>query len=37
MGDLDHIGRRPVLAGIGVAALITFFNPPTGPGARSGA
>ena len=28
MADLDHIGRRPVLAGIGVAALATFFNPP---------
>jgi 2-haloacid dehalogenase len=28
MSDLDHIGRRPVLAGIGVAALATIFNPP---------
>jgi len=28
MSDLHHIGRRPVLAGIGAAALATFFNPP---------
>lgn len=28
MSDLDHIGRRPVLAAIGVAAVATFFNPP---------
>jgi 2-haloacid dehalogenase len=27
MSDLDHIGRRAVLAGIGAAALGAFFNP----------
>jgi 2-haloacid dehalogenase len=27
MSDLDHIGRRPVLAGIGAAALAAVFNP----------
>jgi hypothetical protein len=27
MSDLDHIGRRPVLAGIGAAALVGFFDP----------
>jgi 2-haloacid dehalogenase len=27
MNDPNRIGRRPVLAGIGVAALTTFFNP----------
>jgi 2-haloacid dehalogenase len=27
VSDLDHIGRRPVLAGIGAAALGAFFNP----------
>jgi 2-haloacid dehalogenase len=26
MSDLDHIGRRPVLAGIGAAALTGLFN-----------
>jgi len=27
MSDLDHITRRPVLAGIGAAALAAVFNP----------
>jgi 2-haloacid dehalogenase len=27
MSDLDNIGRRPVLAGIGAAALAAFLNP----------
>jgi 2-haloacid dehalogenase len=27
MSDLDHVGRRPVLAGIGAAALAGFFKP----------
>jgi len=27
MSDLDHIGRRPVLAGIGIAALAACFYP----------
>ena len=26
MSDLHHVGRRPVLAGIGAAALAGFFN-----------
>jgi 2-haloacid dehalogenase len=26
MSNLDHIGRRPVLAGIGAAALAASFN-----------
>jgi 2-haloacid dehalogenase len=28
MNDRDHIGRRPVLAGVGAAALATFLSPP---------
>jgi hypothetical protein len=28
MSDLDPIGRRPVLGGIGAVALGAFFNPP---------
>jgi 2-haloacid dehalogenase len=28
MSDLHHIGRRPVLSGIGTAALASFFDPP---------
>jgi 2-haloacid dehalogenase len=27
MSNLDHMGRRPVLAGIGVAALAAYLNP----------
>jgi len=27
MKNLDHIGRRPVLAGLGAAALASFLNP----------
>ena len=29
MSDLDHIGRRPVLAGIGAAALVGLLRPYT--------
>src|SRR2546423_4747768 len=28
MSDVHHIGRRPILAGIGAAALITSFDAP---------
>jgi 2-haloacid dehalogenase len=28
MSNLDHVSRRPILAGIGTVALATFFNPP---------
>jgi hypothetical protein len=28
MSDVHHIGRGPVLAGIGAAALAAFFDPP---------
>jgi len=27
MSDLDYVGRRPVLAGIGAAAVAAFFKP----------
>ena len=27
MSDIHHIGRRPVLAGIGTAAVAAFFSP----------
>jgi hypothetical protein len=35
MSDVHHIGRRPILAGIGAAALVTSFEGRRGPDHRT--
>ena len=35
MSDVHHIGRRPILAGIGAAALVTSFEGRRGPAHRT--